>query len=346
MARICYQPKSFNQEHRQIIGAANSICGEYAAQGLTLTLRQLYYQFVARDLLPNKQSEYKRLGGILADARMAGEMDWDYLIDRTRNLVAPQHWASPADMLAKAAAAYRTDLWAPQHQRVHVWVEKDAAIGVIERTCDLNSVPYFSCRGYTSVSEIWAAAQRIRFDIENGDQVTILHIGDHDPSGLDMSRDIDERLRLFVVKDWLATWGRSLPRPVSVGAVKAHMREHMRRHGSAIADSRPPWRIKRIALNYGQVERYSPPPNPAKTTDARFRRYADETGLTESWELDALDPVVLQGLIQDEIDQVRDSAAWADSHAAMEDDRATLSQLSAQWKQVMRSLRTGNGAGE
>jgi hypothetical protein len=345
MARISYQPKKFSPAHRNIIGAANVICGEYATQGLTLTLRQLYYQFVARDLLPNRQQEYKRLGGILTDARMAGEMDWDYLIDRTRNLVAPPHWASPADMIARGAESYRTDLWAGQHQRVHVWVEKDAAIGVIEGTCDLNSVPYFSCRGYTSVSEAWSAAQRIRYDIENGDQVTILHIGDHDPSGLDMSRDIEERLRLFIVRDWLATWGQRLPRPVTTGAVKAHMREHMRRRGSGIADAQPPWRIKRIALNRDQVDRYRPPPNPAKTTDARFQRYVDETGLTESWELDALDPVVLQGLIQDEIDQVRDGAAWAGRHAAMEDGRATLTRLSQQWEQVQQSLRPEGNPG-
>lgn len=345
MARICYQQKSFNPAHREIIDAANSICAEYAGQGLTLTLRQLYYQFVARDLLPNQQSEYKRLGVILNDARMAGEMDWDYLIDRTRNVVAPPHWANPADLLAKATAAYRTDLWAGQHQRVHVWVEKDAAIGVIEGVCDVNSVPYFSCRGYTSVSELWAAAQRIRYDIENGDRVTILHVGDHDPSGLDMSRDIDDRLRLFIVKDWLATWGLGMPRPVTVGAIKQHMREHMRARGGTISDDQGPWRIKRIALNRDQVDRYGPPPNPAKTTDARFRRYVDETGLSESWELDALDPVVLQGLIQDEIERVRDDATWAASYAAMEEDRMTLNELVAQWERVSRSLRGENGAG-
>lgn len=338
MARICYQAKEFSTDHQRVIDAANAICAEYAAQGLVLTLRQVYYQFVARDLLPNKQSEYKRLGTILNDARLAGAMDWDYLIDRTRNLIAPPHWASPADLISKAAASYRTDLWKPQHHRVHVWVEKDAAIGVIEGVCDINSVPYFSCRGYTSVSELWSAAQRVRYDIETGDRVTILHIGDHDPSGLDMTRDIEERLRLFIVKDWLATWGQNLPRPVTFGAVKQDMRERMRREGGQITDAQAPWRIKRIALNRDQVDRYNPPPNPAKPTDARFRRYVDETGLDESWELDALDPIVLQGLIQDEIDAVRDSDAWANSNAAMEEDRATLTALSAQWETVVVSL--------
>jgi hypothetical protein len=269
---------------------------------------------------------------------MAGEMDWDYLIDRTRNLVKPSTWDSPAALVKAAAKQYRTDLWKAQHERVLVFVEKDAAIGVIEGVCDVNSVPYFSCRGYTSVSELWSAAQRVWFDIENGDRVTILHIGDHDPSGLDMTRDIEERLRLFVIKDWLATWGQSLPRPVTIGAIKASMRSHMREQGGRIADNQSPWRIRRIALNLPQVELYNPPPNPAKGTDSRYQKYVEETGLDESWELDALDPVVLQRLIQDEIDAVRDLDLWGQSNETMEDDRATLRALSEQWDRVAASL--------
>lgn len=340
MAQICYSPKRFAPAHQDLIDHANAICNEYAAQNLVLTLRQVYYQFVARGLLPNKQSEYKRLGSILGDARMAGVMDWDFLIDRTRNVVSPPHWDSPSDLIDRAAAQYRTDLWHTQHERVHVWVEKDAAIGVIEGVCDLNSIPYFSCRGYTSVSELWSAAQRIRYDIENGDRVTVLHIGDHDPSGLDMTRDIEERLRLFIAKDWLATWGQALPRPVTHRDIKLHMREHMRQQGGLITDQQAPWSIHRIALNRDQVERYSPPPNPAKTTDARFHKYVSDTGLHESWELDALDPIVLQRLIQDEIDAIRDPALWSDAVLAMEAERSTLQLLSERWPQVLTTLNS------
>lgn len=334
MARICYTWKKFTPEHQEVIRWANSICEGYAAQGLVLTLRQLFYQGVARGLLPNAQNEYKRLGDIVGDARMAGELDWDYLIDRTRNVVSQPHWKDAADVVQKAAEQYRTDLWEPQRVRPFVFIEKDAAIGVVESVCDENSVPYFSCRGYASVSEIWSFAQRIRYYIENGEQVVILHIGDHDPSGLDMTRDLNERLRLFVTRDWLMLWGQNLPRPVSVGDIKDHMRAHMRDHGSHIADGVSPWVIQRIALNYDQVETYNPPPNPAKQSDARYQKYVAETGLYESWELDALDPVVLQGMIQDEIDSVRDLETWGQSLADMEEDRDTLKKLAEKWGKV------------
>jgi DNA repair exonuclease SbcCD nuclease subunit len=52
--------------------------------------------------------------------------------------------------------------------------------------------------------------------------------------------------------------------------------------------------VERIALNWDQVEQYSPPPNPAKLTDSRGAGYVACTA-TSSWELDALEPTVLAG---------------------------------------------------
>lgn len=84
--KIAYIKKRFSSNSQAIIICANKIIEEHAAQGYTLTLRQLYYQFVARDLIENRQSEYKRLGSIIADGRMAGLIDWDAIEDRGRNV--------------------------------------------------------------------------------------------------------------------------------------------------------------------------------------------------------------------------------------------------------------------
>lgn len=311
--RIAYTSKKMSPARLAVVAQAEAICQQYQAQGLTLTLRQLYYQFVARGLLPNKQQEYKRLGDILNDARMAGALDWDYLVDRTRNLVAQSHWSSPSQIIDAVADQYRTDLWAAQNHRVEVWIEKDAGIGVIEGVCERNDVPYFSCRGYTSVSEIWASAMRIVRYIKAGDSVTILHIGDHDPSGLDMSRDIEDRLFTFIQK-----------------------------HVGGLIFGK--FTVKRIALSYEQVEQYNPPPNPAKTTDSRFMKYFEDTGLDESWELDALDPSVLNDLIQDEIDLIKDPGVWAESFEEQERQRADLVAVSDQWFEVVEAFGSEAGA--
>ena len=238
MPVIAYIDKGFTRASMAVIEKANEICAAYAAQGFDLTLRQLYYQFVARGLLPNKDTEYKRLGQIVNDARLAGLLDWRYIVDRTRNLRALSHWQSPGSVLDSAAYGYRTDRWATQPHRVEVWIEKDALLGVIAGACERLDVPYFSCRGYTSQSELWGAAQRLIRYGKNGQDSIVIHLGDHDPSGIDMTRDIGDRLALF-------------------GAETT---------------------VRRIALNMDQVRHYQPPPNPAKLTDARASGYIARHG--------------------------------------------------------------------
>jgi hypothetical protein len=201
------------------------------------------------------------------------------------------------------------------------------------------------------MSEMHEAAQRIRFHIERGDRVQILHIGDHDPSGLDMSRDIEDRLRKFISVDWAGLH-------MGPGAyTRRQIRESMQRHMQEVAEkadapqwvlddiaSKPPWSIKRIALNYDQIDRYNPPPNPAKQTDARFERYVEETGLHESWELDALAPDVMADLIQREVDDLRNEDVWADSEREMEREREILAALGGNYEAVEAFVRDLNGA--
>lgn len=336
MAYTRYIDKKFNAEHTRIIEAGNVICQDYAAQGLVLTLRQLFYQFVARGLIDNKQSEYNRLQSIFADARMAGKMDWDFLIDRTRNLLDLRQWDNPADMVKWASEQYHLDLWKPQKRHVEVWVEKDAAVGVIEGVCQANDVPYFSCRGYTSVSAMHDAAQRIRWAMEEGNEVVVLHIGDHDPSGLQMSEDIENRLRTFIDRDWLGLHmgGGQKTR----GDIKAHQRRWMQEKGSHITETGAPWRLQRIALNMDQVEQYSPPPNPAKQTDSRYAWYQETTGLDESWELDALEPLVMQQLVVDHLDALRDEDLWGDTVRQLDEHRELLVKVSKNWNGIIKNL--------
>src|SRR5262245_699182 len=117
MPRIRYQSFNFSAATRTIINQANEIIDVYAAQGYDLTLRQLYYQFVARALIPNTQQSYKRLGDIVNNARLAGMIDWDRITDRTRNLRRNPHWNNPADIVSSAAQSFALDKWKTQKVR-------------------------------------------------------------------------------------------------------------------------------------------------------------------------------------------------------------------------------------
>lgn len=236
--KIAYATKDFRTETMATINQANRILTEYERQGYQLTLRQLYYQFVARDLLENSHRSYKNLGTTINNARLAGLIDWDHIEDRTRKIRKRYHWNSPKEIIAATAPNFHTDLWRGQDWRLEVWIEKDALAGLIEDICFEYDVPFFSCRGYTSQSEMHTAATRLN-DLEDANYLTkILHLGDHDPSGMDMSRDIEDRLETFQCDT----------------------------------------EVSRIALNMSQIEELKPPPNPAKLSDSRAKSYILEYG--------------------------------------------------------------------
>jgi hypothetical protein len=304
--RIAYEEKHFTASSLEVIGRANPILEEYALRPtpITLTLRQLYYQFVARGWIPNNQKEYKRLGKIINDARMPGRVDWDHLQDRTRNLSRLPSWDDPSGVIQSAATSYHRDLWAGQDCYVEVMIEKDALVGVIEGVCERWDVPYFSCRGYTSQSEMWGAGQRLLQRISSGQKARVIHLGDHDPSGLDMSRDIRERLATF-------------------------LSFHLGRDPGDLLE------LRRIALNLDQVRRYHPPPNPAKPDDSRYRAYARVYG-EQSWELDALDSDVLIDLIEENVRRYLDEPLWKQQHTRQESERRVLKLASENWPAVAR----------
>lgn len=306
MPKIQYEVHNFKPKTLETIRQADRIITTYAAQGYNLTLRQLYYQFVSRDLIPNSQKEYSRLGDVLSKARRAGLIDWNAIVDRTRNLQSLPTWDSPNDILDAVSNQFRYDRWRSQSVYVEVWFEKDALMGVFERPANLMRIPFFSCRGYTSDSEVWSAAQRLKGMMRGGKQAVILHFGDHDPSGIDMTRDIGDRLRLF---------------------------------GARGVD------IRRLALNMDQVEEYSPPPNPAKETDSRFEGYMAEYG-DESWELDALEPTVLSRLVTDELDTLIEKGAWQREIEREQQTRKELKAMSDNYDDVAEYVASTHGLGE
>jgi hypothetical protein len=299
--RILYQPKEFGADALAIIDTAINICADYRRQGYDLTLRQLYYQFVSRDMLPNQQKSYKKLGSIISDARLAGMLDWDYITDRTRNVRGDLsgHNESPEQLIQRSAEQYFEDLWEAQGVRIEVWVEKEALAGIISRAAFSYRCASFACKGYVSQSEMWAAGQRIVGYLDEGKEVIILHLGDHDPSGIDMTRDITDRLSLF---------------------------------------SRSSVDVRRIALNRDQIDLYNPPPNPAKVTDSRSAGYISAYG-NQSWELDALEPSVLDSLVKDTIWGELDVATWRASSAHEQEIRNDVVHVANRWGDIQDYLQ-------
>lgn len=267
MPKIQYKDINFQDKSLRLIEWVNQIVSDYEEQGYNLTLRQLYYQFVARDIIPNNQRMYDNLGALVNNARLAGLVDWHAIEDRTRNVRNTFHWEDPHLLLESAANQFDINKWEGQDTYVEVWVEKDALVEVIGKAASKYDAPYFSCRGYVSQSEMWGAAMRIERKLrDEHERAVVIHLGDHDPSGKDMTRDIDERIKMFLERD-------------------------------GFSDN---FEIQRVALEMGQIKKYNPPPNPAKLTDSRCGGYISKYGYS-SWELDALEPSVLDNIVQSSI---------------------------------------------
>lgn len=303
MPRIQYlADKRFRRDSLAIINLADEICTSFAAQGYDLTLRQLYYQFISRDAFPNTEQSYNRLGKLISDARLQGLIDWNHLEDRGRNAHGvgwhTHEIPSFESIVRQARWNYSHDLWTDQPRRVEVWVEKQALEQVVQRAAGRTRTASFACKGYVSQSEMWRAGQRMREIIDGGQEPLILHLGDHDPSGIDMTRDIRERLSLFAEEDI---------------------------------------EVKRIALNMDQIRRYAPPPNPAKVTDSRFESYRAVYG-DESWELDALRPDVLAALIEDEIELVLDRKRFTQEYNAEVSGRKRFEAIADRWDEIVEFL--------
>ena len=243
----------------------NEIIDEYAAEGYKLTLRQLYYQLVSRGIIPNKKAEYEKLSALLVNGRMGGVVDWDAIEDRLRVPFLPYWVTGISNAIRDTISQYRLNRQRGQSNYIELWVEKDALSGVLKRITSYYHINLMVNRGYSSCSAMHDSYNRLIREAENNKDITILYLGDHDPSGLDMIRDIRKRLEEFGVD----------------------------------------LTVIPIGLTMEQIEKYNPPPNPAKITDPRAKWYIKEYGDT-SWEVDALNPKILHALVKEHVENLID----------------------------------------
>jgi hypothetical protein len=290
--------KTFTTDSEAKIRLVNAILAEYQAEGYDLSLRQLYYQMVARGYIENSQKSYKRMGDLVNNARLAGRVDWDMIADRGRETVSPPHWDSPADIVEAAAQSFAIDKWADQENYVEVMVEKQALEGVLKPVCRNLDIRFTANKGYSSSSTMYEAGKRLMNYALKGKTVWIFYLGDHDPSGIDMTRDVTDRLELFSGEDI---------------------------------------EVRRLALNYDQIEDLNPPENPAKETDARYSAYVAQFGHS-SWELDAIEPRSLAEIVTRAVEGLRDQDAW---DAQVEQESRWQNELLSY---AAKYRRNGNGA--
>ena len=304
MTEEAFEERRFAAKTARVIEQANIIMKEY--EGDRLTLRQLHYQFVARDLYENTMRNYKKLGDILRNARMAGLVDWSLMEDRTRGI---RGWgygsADPTSAIMAAAHSYKEERWANQPVKVEIWVEKDAISGVLTDPGYEWRLNYFATKGYPSISSLKNAADRYKRLDRAGKSVVILYFSDHDPEGLHMPEQVGEALQQFGVTNV---------------------------------------EIRRLGLTREQIDRYNPPPSAAKRTSSRVESYYAATGTDQAWELDALKPAIIQQLIVDETQKILDQDLWIEAIEKEEKNQALMMKVAERWDDILELIGEDEGA--
>lgn len=207
--------------------------------------------------------------------------------DRSRSIVQNCHWKDPSEIIREAVDDFYMNRWYGQDYNLEVWCEKDAVSNILDRVCRKWDIPFLANRGYLSQSIMYDNFQRLQ--VKNSyKKIVIFYFGDHDPSGIDMTRDIRDRLELFF--------------------------------GDFVKF------VDRLALNIDQITEYNPPENPVKVKDSRYDSYVNEYGYS-CWELDALEPEDLSKILESNILKYVDLDKFKKIEELEEEHKQTLEEI-------------------
>jgi len=225
-----------------------------------LTLRQIYYQLVAKQIIPNQQKYYMKLSRLCVIGRDESILPEGAFADRLRQVDKPSSWFNLPDYMRTVKQSYRKDKWQEQDAYIEIWTEKDALRGVLTKVTYSYDVPLMVVRGQVSRTAIYESYERFAEKIDEGKSCYLYYAGDFDPSGMSIYHSLVER-------------------------IKGH------------GDAGQYVTFKRIALTPEQIKEYRLPSDPAKQADPNYRRFVSEYG-DNVVELDSLPPDVLRDIVE------------------------------------------------
>ena len=227
---------------------------DWAEQNRPVTVRQIFYRLSTLDAVPKTENGYKAVGRLCTKMRREGEVPFEWFADNTRWQRKPRTYNSLQDALSNTAQTYRRALWQNQTGLVEIWCEKEALAGVIYEVTAEWDVPLMVVRGYPSLSFLYNAALELQNATVSGKHSHIFYLGDYDPSGLDIYRQIVDDLHGF--------------------APEAQMT------------------MERVAVRQEQIDQWDLPSRPTKKTDSRAKGFTGESVELDAITPDALRQIV------------------------------------------------------
>jgi len=267
---------------------------EIADDSQPITGRGVGYKLFSLNLIPSMDRNVMvgTVYRLLKEAREEGIIPWEWIVDESRDLEQVATWDNPADYMRSVARSYRRDFWQQQPERIEVWSEKGTIRGVLQPVLDEYGVGFRVMHGFGSATVINDISQT-----DDDRPLTILYVGDFDPSGLYMSEcDIPQRL---------SRYGGDHVSVRRIALLRADCTLLGRRPAFNVKekskDTRAPWFRK----NYGQL----------------------------CWELDAMDSNDLRSRVEDEIKNHIEPIAWERWRVVDVAERESMGRFLDKWKQ-------------
>jgi hypothetical protein len=248
-----------------------------------MTLRQLHYAIfsAAKIDYDNTPADYKRLSrattisrrahrwGELLSLQVGDEIPHAWIIDELREAETVSVWENVGGYVETVKRSYRRDYWHDQPEYCELWSEKATVLGSMRPITQEFGVVLRACRGFGStgmegeVGNLFEGLQK---------PITVFYVGDHDPSGIDIQRDI---------------------------------------HRRAQEASGKQFEMVRLAIHASDIEAFNLPPQSIKTTDSRAAGFKRRFGARAATvELDALPVAELRTRVREAIEGLIDFAPW------------------------------------
>lgn len=245
-------------------------------QNRPATTRQVFYNLVTRHVVENTKGRYDAITNELVWLRRKGIVPWEWVDDRNRRPRSIMMFRDLPAFLDRMRTAYRRNPWGTQSTYIEVWLEKEALSGFFEDELHRYGVTLNVGKGYDSWAAVNGCAQRIRQFAEYGIPSELLCFGDFDPSGEDIVRSQDARLR------------------------------------ERLGESMDALTLTKCALTMEDVIQYDLPPDFTKATDGRAAAHVAKYG-DVSVELDALPRQVLINRLVEAIESRLDMEAMRET---------------------------------
>jgi hypothetical protein len=277
-----------------------------------MTLRQLHYAIFSRGEIryENDKPSYVKLGRATTKARRAYR-EWElrdddapapehginpqFMVDETRQPEMVSVWTDATEYVDSVRRAYRRDNWQTQPHHVELWSEKATVLGSIRPIANRWGITTRVCHGYGSCGQEMDTAALFE-DICGDKEITVLYIGDHDPSGVQMQEDIHRRVKVA---------------------------------------SGVEFTMLRLAIHPEDIKKFNLPPQKIKEKDSRaagFRRAFGANAPTV--ELDALPVAELRSRIEESILSLLDHDLWARQIAVQQIELNCIAEFAERMKNL------------